>query len=60
MEIAEHVLQQMAEAMLEPELYTQGKRTLPEGNINRVLVLKRAIYAAKVLGWEMREVDGCL
>jgi hypothetical protein len=53
--IPDEVLEEMADAMLEPSLRTQGKTTSPSGNVVRKQVLIRALRAASTLGWELQE-----
>jgi hypothetical protein len=47
----EELLDVMADAMLDPSLYNDGKRTSPSGNVIRKKVLVRALEAAELKGY---------
>lgn len=55
--IPNDVMAHMADAMLDPVLRDAPhyRVTLPSGNVVRIEVLRRALAAAAVMGWVMKE-----
>ncbi len=55
--VLEELLDIMAEAMLDPSLYADGRRVTPSGNIIRKKVLVRALEAAELQGFFLTPSD---